>query len=523
MRASYTSNYFKIYFWQGVAIVLNFLSMLIVTPRLAEFPSIYGIYAFCFSTAVFFTYADLGFLGAGYKYVSECFARNNRDEEIKILGFVSFILFIFIALYACVIMVIAKNPSILISNINSQYEFHVASRLLMILAIFSPVIILQRFAQTVCGIRLEDFIYQRISIVCSLIKLLSVFYFFRPDHYDIVGYFLFFQLINLFGAIFIVLVIKNRYCYNLNLLLKAFRLSREVYYKTKKLAFSSLYVTITFVIFFEFDLIAIAKFLGPREVAFYAIGLTLLSVFRSIYGVLYGPFAARINHFIGIEARNVLKDLYKNIIILTMPLVIFPLLSIFILMEPLIYSWVGYMYAPSLIIARLLILCFIYSFISYPASMLIMAQEKIKLLYSISSILMVIFWTGVLLTFHIFSINAFALFKFIAFTVSAAIYLFVSIRFVELRFIEFLKKLIGPILIPCLFLVTVLLYLSRFMPQEQSKLNVIIVIFTGGAVSFLSACLYYLFSTPFRCYVNQTLKKLSYSRNLTIIIEKLVN
>lgn len=521
MSMSYTSNYLRIYLWQTVAIVLNFLSMLIVTPCLSELPTIYGIYSFCIATSIFFTYADLGFLSAGYKYVSESFARKDMEEEIKIMGFVSFILFIFVLLYTFAIIFIAVDPRILIRNLNSQEEFKIASRLLWIMAFFSPTVIFQRFLQTVCGVRLEDFIYQRISILSSAIKLVSVFYFFHSAHYDIVGYFFFSQLINLLGSIFTVFIIKTRYHYDFSLLIRSLKFSVKIYKKMKNLAFSSLYMTFTFVLFFELDLILIAKLLGPEPTAFYAIGLTLSSIFRSIYGVLYGPFVARFNHLVGLKAHEELKDFYQNVIILTMPLIIFPLLSVVLLMRPFIYSWVSHHYAPSLIIGKFLSLCFIYGFLSYPASILIIAREKIKLLYLISTIQMFIFWAGVLATYQIFGINSFALFKFIAFTISAAVYLYISLNFMELKLIEFLKKIMNPIIVPSLFLVISLLYLNKFMPLEKNKVNLLRVITTGGGICFLATWLYYLFSIPFRRYINQIFGKIPYFQNFAVSANKI--
>lgn len=91
LQKSYTINYVKIYFWQGISVLLNLFAMFIVIPRISNNPSIYGIYIVCISANIFLTYADLGFVGAGYKYASECFARKDFKEEMKIVGFVGFI------------------------------------------------------------------------------------------------------------------------------------------------------------------------------------------------------------------------------------------------------------------------------------------------------------------------------------------------------------------------------------------------------------------------------------------------
>ena len=233
MQKSYTINYLKIYFWQGIAIVLNLLSMFIVIPRLTDNPSIYGIYVVCISANIFLTYADIGFAGAGYKYASECFAQKNLEEEINIVGFIGFVLLLFVTIFALTVSVISLNPSILIKNINSAVELNIASNLLIILALFSPAIIFQRILEIVYGVRLEQFILQRIMIAASLLKILSVFYFFRNQKYDIVAYFLSCQLISL-SALFICLMIaKIKYKYNIIIFIKSIKFSKHIFFKTR--------------------------------------------------------------------------------------------------------------------------------------------------------------------------------------------------------------------------------------------------------------------------------------------------
>ena len=105
----------KIYFWQGAAFVLRFLSMFIVTPYLTQEPSIYGIYAVCMSVTIFLSYADLGFLRAGQKYAAECYARGERAEEMKYIGFGTFVLLVFTLLCASVFFYLGYHPQSLIT------------------------------------------------------------------------------------------------------------------------------------------------------------------------------------------------------------------------------------------------------------------------------------------------------------------------------------------------------------------------------------------------------------------------
>ena len=100
MQKSYTKNYFKVYTTQFLSILINVLSLVIVIPYLSNDTKVYGIYTLCISFNIFFSYSDLGFLNAGYKYASEHYAKNEKKEELEIIGFVSFILLLFTMLFA---------------------------------------------------------------------------------------------------------------------------------------------------------------------------------------------------------------------------------------------------------------------------------------------------------------------------------------------------------------------------------------------------------------------------------------
>ena len=491
MQKSYTSSYLKIYLWQGISIITSFLSMFVVIPRLTSAPSIYGVYTICISISIFFSYADLGFMGSAFKYASECFYRNERDEEIKITGFASFILLLFVVLIALAILFISFNPEILIKNLHDPNESLIASKLLRILALFSPVLIFQQVLRIIYGIRIEDYIFQRIFVAGNIIKIISVFYFFNSSHYDIIGYFLFSQIMNLISCIASSIIAKKRYLYDFWLLIYSIRFSTTLYKKIKGLAYASLYLTIVWIVYYELDSIAIVKIFGAKELAFYAIGLSLMSFLRGIYGMLYGPFQARFNHFSGINNEEKLIHLFKNVIILTLPFVLFPIITLVVLMKPFVYCWVGNYYSTSVLIAQFLVLTYIEGFISYPASILITVQEKKKMLYVINSYMPVIFWTGVLLSKSYIGIVAFALFKFVVSIFMGGVYLKISIHFLKYSFLDFFRNILKPVVIPTLFLIVILFYLKQFLPLEKSTWNIFIIVATGGGVSFFAFLIYF--------------------------------
>lgn len=481
MQESYSKNYLNIYFYQILSIVLGFMSLFVVVPYLSSDKTTYGIYSVCTSVTVFLSYADLGFLGAGMKYAAESFSKNDREMEMKLVGFSHFVLFILITIFSIGFLYLSFNPQILISGILPGIQENIAHNLLLILAIFSPTIILQRLLQMIFGIRLQDYIFQRIVIIGNLVKIVSVFYFFEYRKYDIVGYFLFLQLVNLIVAIVGVLLAKKKYDYDFKLLVRYFTFSKEMFNKTKALAFSGIVVTISWVIYYEMDSFAIGKLLGANQVAIYAIGFTILTFFRSLLGVFFSPFSARFNHFIGAGKKEELKNFYLHVVKITFPIVVFPILAVVFLAEPIIISWVGIEYQAAVEIMKWLVFCNILAFISYPAGMLMLAEEKLKIIYMLSVFMPVFYWCGIFFTLSTLGLKSFAIFKAIVFLISGLFYLFYTLNFLQISLYDFFKKNILPYL-PAIIILCLMMYnCNSIFIDGKDKINLVL---NAGIVGF---------------------------------------
>ena len=153
---------------------MGFLSLLIVVPLISSNQEIYGIYAICISLSAFLQYTDIGFMDAGYKYAAESYGVNDQRTETKILGFVYFVSFLFLLIFIFALVFLAFNPNELIRDLKTE-NFKIARDLLLILAVSSPIIVMQRFAQAVFAIRIQDYIIQRIMVLANIVKILSVF------------------------------------------------------------------------------------------------------------------------------------------------------------------------------------------------------------------------------------------------------------------------------------------------------------------------------------------------------------
>lgn len=495
-------KYLKIYIWQIISIGFNFASVFVVTPYIASNQSLYGIYSIIITAYLFISYADFGFLGAGMKYASESYAQNNKNEEIEVIGFTGMVFFTFVILYSLIVLGMAINPKILVGGIKNAYEFTIARELLIILSIFCPVFVLQRIIQIIYGIRLLDYKFQRILIVSNLIKVISVYFFFNNGKYFIVEYFLFSQLLSLAAVIGGIYIAKKNLNYDVKLLLKSFKFSKKLFKKTKKLAFTSIFLTICWILYYELDPFVIGKTLGTYNVAIYAIGLSIIAYFRSLFGILFTPFVARFNYFVGLKDKEGLQIFFIKVMAIFLPFTTFPVIAVFFTTQNFIYSWVGSSYALSIPIAQMLVASYIFSFITYPSGILIMANEKVRALYFTSALQPVIFWIGIILTFKFFGLQSFAYFKFLAFFLEAVVYTVLILKFLDISAYKFLKKIVAPAAVPTFLVIVFLLLIRGHLPLTKNKINLLSYFLSIGGVVLTGIFCYYFTSPLFKEFFN---------------------
>lgn len=514
MQTSYTKNYLKIYFWQALSLILNFSSLFIVIPFLSSDKNIYGIYSICISVTIFLSYADLGFLGSGQKFAAEHFSKGNYLKEIQTIGFTGFVLFCMLIIFSIFFLIFSHNPNIIISGITNKSELSISSSLLLILAIFTPFVFLQKISQIICSVRLEDYIFQRLNIISSLIKITSVLYFFANNKYKIVEYFLFNQLVNLSTSLIILYIIKKRYNYNISLLFKSIRFNKEVFSKTNKLAFATLYLTISWILFYELDSIVIGKLLGINKVSLFAIALSIMTILRSLLSIIFAPFSIRFNYFVAKDNFEGLQIFINKVVYLFAPIIIIPIVGVSILSKNIIYTWVGLDYSESVNFVRILVLSNIFAFISYPVGMLLIAINDQKKLYLISSLQPIIFWMGILYTISFWGIFSFVYFKFLVFFILAIFYCVYFCKFLSITIKEFFYVYITPIL-PSVILITLLSILSMiYLPIVKGKINLLIVSINISLIITTTLTFHFFFSKKWRNSILITLKNLYNDRKI---------
>jgi O-antigen/teichoic acid export membrane protein len=417
MQERYTKNYINIYLWRTISLVSGFLSLLIVVPHLSDNPELYGIYSFCISFTLYLTYADIGFLGAGQKYAAEEFTRGNRTKEMEILGFTGAILLIMILPFSFALIYFSFYPDLLISGLSAEGH-RIAGDIFLIIGVFTPIqLILQRLMQSILIIRVKDYISLRIDIVFNFIKIISVFYFFSENNYRVVGYYLFITFMTILSSLIIAFIIKKEENYNYFQLIKSIKLSRKYYTLTKKLAFSSMFLTVGWVIYYELDLIIIGKWFGPREVAIYAIGFTFLNFLRTLWNIVFAPYTQRFNHFVASNSIIDMKILTERIIKYTFPLCVIVTFVLVVAGKDLVYLWVGHEYSTAGLILQILVIGTVFGFVSRPASYYFIAKTKYHYLYTLAFVLPIVFIIGIVVFVPNIGIKGFAVSKTVAVSV----------------------------------------------------------------------------------------------------------
>ncbi len=496
-------KYVKIYCWQAISIVFNFAAVFVVTPYISANPDLYGIYSIVIAAYLFISYADFGFLSAGMKYAAESYAQKNIKNEIEVIGFSGMVFLVFASVYALGVFIISYNPSLLVRGINNVDELMIARKLLILLAFSVPILVFQRIIQIIYGVRLQDYKFQRVLIVSNIIKLLSVFLFFGNGKYLIVEYFFFSQLCMLIAVLTGFLMIHVSLDYDIVLLFKSFKFSKKLFKKTRKLAFTTIFLTLCWILYYELDTFAIAKIFGAKQVAIYAIGLTIITYFRSLFGVIFTPFVARFNHFVGLGDTLGLQQFFIKVMVIFLPVTVFPVIAVFLTTQNFIFTWVGEVYTSSVSVAQFLVLCYIFSFITYPSGILIMANERVKALYFTSALQPVVFWSGILITYRFLGLQSFAYFKFLAFFLETIVYTIIILNFLNIKIQTLFKKIMLPALIPLILMILSLLLVRPYLPLTIGKINMLYYFLSIGIIVLMGVVCYYFTSKIFKEYVNK--------------------
>lgn len=460
MKEIFLSNYIKIYLWSFLSLISGFLSLIIVIPHLSTQQDLYGIYAFCISFALYLTYSDIGFVSAGQKFAAEELAKNNHAEEIGITGFTIFLLILCFIPFSIVMVYLSINPEVILNDLNEKHKI-IASQLFLVMGLILPIqVILQRLVDFILTIRLMDYIALKITITFNIIKIMSVFFFFKDDQYLLIEYYLFVTTLSILGTLISIVFIRMAINYDFRLLFKSLKLSGKYYQKAKKLAISSFGLTLSFIAYHELDLIIIGKWFGVQEVAIYAIGFIFINFVRNLWNIIYAPFSQRLNHFYGQGLTEKISAMLSKMIEYTLPLYVVLVTTLILGAEYLVGYWVGKDYYSSIIIFQMLIMSTVVGAFNRPASYYYVTSLKYKYINLLAIILPLVFYLVILLSSNSLGIESLAVAKIAVSGVS----LLVAIK--ALSGLFSISRIVKESLLPItIFLIIVLCFLPKIIRQ----------------------------------------------------------
>jgi len=504
----YLQNYINIYFWKFLSVFTGFLSLVLVVPNISSNSELYGVYMFVISISLYLSYADIGFLAAGQKYSAEYFAQGDLENEQGIMGFVFFLMVIFFIPFIFLMLYLSLNPFAAFKELEESGAI-IASQLFLIMGLLFPIQILsQRIISMVLSIRLLDYIATRFEILLNVIKMISIIFFFKDGRYLIVEYFLFCTVISILCYSLIGVLIKYQLNYSFSKLSKYFFFNKKHFHKTKNLAVTSFIATLSFILFYELDLILIGKFIGSQELAIYAIAFTFLNFLRSLWVIIYTPVASRINHFVGLNQLNKLYETLEILIKFTFPLYFLGVFILLINTENLVLYWVGEYYKGSIIILQILVVSVLFNYIIQPATQYFYACTKYKYIYLSSAIMPIIFFTSIIVFYENYGILSFAMGKLFSIIFSFALCVYA------------LSEVINPIkislkwMLPFLIFSFLIFYLNNlildnfFISPQKDSFNLVIFMTYLSSIFSLSYLIAISIFKDNRIFIYQQYKRL---------------
>jgi O-antigen/teichoic acid export membrane protein len=374
----------------------------------------------------------------------------------------------------------AAFPEYLIKNIEDSQYYDISHQLLFILALTFPLSIIQKFSSLIYSVRIEEYRIQSFQIVGSIFKIVSVPLYFFNNRYDIVGYYLFCEILNLLINLLILFYSKN-IGYGFRAFFKCLKFDKLIFHEIKPLALSGFASVVGWVTYYELDTAGISILLGANAVAIYAVAKQVQSFLRSIIGILFSPYPVRINYFIGQKDYDGLKAFYYKLVE-EFSFVIIPIVTIVLFAKPFISAWLGYDYKESVLILQLLALTFLLHYITSQASSVIYGLNKVKDVLKIAFIQPVLFWIGVLSTYSILGVKSFAIFQLVACLITEFLYCYLAWKYLKYTKIEFLWNLMLKPLVIISCSCTLFWYLSSTLMSDVCKghQDLIYVVFIMG-------------------------------------------
>lgn len=228
-------------------------------------------------------------------------------------------------------------------------------------------------------------------------------------------------------------------------------------------------------------------------VAIFAIGITMLNFSRSLMNAFLGPFQTKFNHLRGMKDDDKLNQYFLLLIHWAFPISIIPALTIIIMMQSLIISWIGSAYIDSIWISRILICNLFFAFLSAPISYLAMAKEKFRFIFISSVFLPLFYFTFFFILYKPIGYFSIPTAKVLTIVVNLIVTMYLLRDIIAHSLLSVMIKLFRYMVLPFVLLIGLLFLFYPYWGHPSGK-NIYFflrIVSIGGISTVLSVLLYY--------------------------------
>ena len=468
--------------------ILNSILALLITFFLFPFivrhtgQELYGVYLIVMTVTGYFGLLDLGVMSALTKYVSEYNGIGDAAAINRIIN-ASLSFYVLIGLVAALFLFACSIYFDRIFKIETQNL--VLVRQLFIIAAISSLFTwpLSTFRGTVEGLNLWD-IEATVNMTVQILNALFAVMIFTAGH-GIVLYFVSSQILNILGCMAFYLVSKKKTPFRIlfpYLDVKTFKFI----FKFSSFMFLGSLVSI---FLFQIHNFIIGYFISLSAVTIFAVAYNIQNYFRYINSAIGAPPWTMASEMEGRGdydgQRTLLFKGTKYMSVVFLPVV----LITFFFAEPFINYWMGPGFQESVLPARIIILFWLFNGTIEPATGMLSAKGIVKkplyiqLVVAIANIVI-----GIALI-KIIGITAIALGLTLSMIIiGAPLYLRLSLRSLNVSFMEYFNKAVKSNLLLYLFVAVLSFVLARYWYPK----NIYFTLFEMAVIYLISLTLYYV-------------------------------
>ena len=99
----------------------------------------------------------------------------------------------------------------------------------------------------------------------------------------LVEYFLFIQIVDILTTVLLIVYIFQNYHYEKELLINSFHFDIAIWRLVRGLVGASIFTTISWILYYELDLIVLAKISSPEQLAIYSAAFTFFNACEKLF------------------------------------------------------------------------------------------------------------------------------------------------------------------------------------------------------------------------------------------------